>query len=295
MITECRIVVGEAAFEFSFMRIASSDSIVEIETRGRIVAEIHIDLTETRYRLEILRIGFEIGEEDITSITISTEFIECKSGELAYLAIVGTLGEDLSRHYLYCSIGSLAIELCRYEEVAIMIVRRYLSRLADTILEIEDPSTRSRISLDPDDTFMNTRITSIDHLVVVTCRNIKSILRELREPIRTSLIRKQRYKELIVFIFLEFRYGYSGIVHIGVSPITTLVVGMSNLTTNDDIIGESLEGDTIVCDGFFWIIFEGHIVSHADRTQLSLAIDSELHSISITDPSSIQCTSMDVG
>ena len=191
MITECRIVVGEAAFEFSFMRIASSDSIVEIETRGRIVAEIHIDLTETRYRLEILRIGFEIGEEDITSITISTEFIECKSGELAYLAIVGTLGEDLSRHYLYCSIGSLAIELCRYEEVAIMIVRRYLSRLADTILEIEDPSTRSRIGLDSDDTVVDTRITSIDRLVVFACRGIELIAIELSEPIWSTIIEKK--------------------------------------------------------------------------------------------------------
>jgi hypothetical protein len=95
MITECRIIIGKTAFEFCFMRIASSDGIVEIETRCRIVSEIHIDLTKSRYGLEILRIELEIREENITGITVSPELIECKSSQLAYFAIVGTLAEYL--------------------------------------------------------------------------------------------------------------------------------------------------------------------------------------------------------
>lgn len=64
---------------------------------------------------------------------------------------------------------------------------------------------------------------------------------------------------------------------------------MSDLATDDDIIREPLESRTIVCDSFFWIIFECHVVSLADGTHLGLAIDREPHSISIGDPSSIEC------
>ena len=287
MITLSCIVVGEAAFELCFVRISCGDSVVEIEARCRVVTEIHIDLTESRDRLDILGIGLEVGEEDISRLTIASELIEGESSQLAYLGIVSSLREDLARQDINRSIRSLTVELSSDEEVAIVVVRRYLCGLFDRRLEIEDPSTRSRISLDPDDTVMNTRVASIDHLIVFTGGHIESILRELRKPIRTSIISKQGYKELIVLSFLELRYGYSGIVHIGISPIATLVVGMGDLATDDDIIRESLEGDTIVCDRFFWIIFERHIVSLADRTQLRPAIDGEPDSISISDPCSI--------
>lgn len=95
MISHCCVVVGETAFEFCFVGISCSDSVVEIEARGRIVTEIHIDLAESRDRLDILRARLEIREEDVSRLTIASELVECESGELANLRIVGPLREDL--------------------------------------------------------------------------------------------------------------------------------------------------------------------------------------------------------
>jgi hypothetical protein len=95
MIPECSVVVRETAFEFCFVRISCCDSIVEIETRCRIVTDRGIYVPETRDRLDILWTRLEVCEEDITSITIATELIECKTPEFANLAIIGSLGEDL--------------------------------------------------------------------------------------------------------------------------------------------------------------------------------------------------------
>jgi hypothetical protein len=62
MISECRIIVGETAFEFCFVRISCGDRIVEIETGSHIVTEIYVDLTQSRDCLDILGVGLEIGE-----------------------------------------------------------------------------------------------------------------------------------------------------------------------------------------------------------------------------------------
>lgn len=154
MISECRIVVGETAFELCFVRISSCDSVVEIETRCRIVTEIYVDLTESRDRLDILGIGLEVGEEYISRSTIASELIECESGELVYFAIVGSLREDLCCDDINRPIRSLTIEFGSNEEVAILIVRRYLDGFRYSFLQVEYPSTRSGISLDHDNTVM---------------------------------------------------------------------------------------------------------------------------------------------